>query len=234
MLTVDLREALDEAVPTDPLAQLGIRHRLALGELLLTLERAGGDPRVMGLVARVSGEGPGLAQIQDLRDAVARFRAAGKFALVYTDSFGEFGPGTGGYYLATAFDEIHLQPLGGLGLTGLLAQTPLLGALFKEVGVDPALDRRGPYKTFADMFTEQELTPEHREMLEALVNSLFSQIVTGIARGRNLDEGEVGRLIDAGPYLAEEAEPAGLVDRLSYQDEVYELARERAGGARSC
>ena len=28
VLTVDLREALDEAVPTDPLAQLGIRHRL--------------------------------------------------------------------------------------------------------------------------------------------------------------------------------------------------------------
>ena len=231
VLTVDLREALDEAVPTDPLAQLGIRHRLALGEVLLTLERAGGDPRVMGLVARVSGEGPGLAQIQDLRDAVARFRGAGKFALVYTDSFGEFGPGTGGYYLATAFDEIHLQPLGGLGLTGLLAQTPLLGALFERMGVDPALDRRGPYKTFADTFTEQELTPQHREMLEALVDSLFSQIVIGIARGRNLDEGEVGRLIDAGPYLAEEAEPAGLVDRLSYQDEVYEFARERAGGA---
>jgi protease-4 len=231
VLTVDLREALDEAAPTDPLAQLGIRQRLALGELLLTLERAGGDPRIMGLVARVSGEGPGFAQIQDLRDAVARFRAAGKFALVYTDSFGEFGPGTAGYYLATAFDEIHLQPLGGLGLTGLLAQTPLLGALFHAVGVDPALDRRGPYKTFADMFTEQELTPEHREMLEALVDSLFSQIVTGIARGRNLDEGEVGRLIDAGPYMAEEAEPAGLVDRLSYQDEVYDLARGRAGGA---
>jgi protease IV len=229
VLTVDLREALDEAAPTDPLAQLGIGQGLTLGELLLTLERAGSDPRIRGLVARVSGEGPGFAQIQELRDAVARFRAKGKFALVYTDSFGEFGPGTGGYYLATAFDEIHLQPLGGLGLTGLLAQIPLLGALFDQIGVDPELDRRGPYKTFADTFTEAELTPEHREMLEALVDSLFTQIVTGIAQGRNLAESEVDRLIDAGPYLAEEAKPAGLVDRLSYQDEVYELARERAG-----
>lgn len=229
VLTVDLREALDEAAPTDPLAQLGIGQRLALGELLLTIERAGTDPRIGGLVARVAGEGPGFAQIQELRDAVTRFRAKGKFAWVYTDSFGEFGPGTGGYYLATAFDEIHLQPLGGLGLTGLLAQTPLLGALFDQIGVAPALDRRGRYKTFADTFTEEELTPEHREMLEALVDSLFSQIVTGIAQGRNLDEREVGRLIDAGPYLAEEAGPVGLVDRLSYQDEVYELARERAG-----
>ena len=229
VLTVDLRESLDEAAPTDPLAQLGIGQRLTLGELLLALERAGRDPRVMGLVARVSGEGPGFAQIQELRDAVARFRAKGKFTLAYTDSFGEFGPGTGGYYLATAFDEIHLQPLGGLGLTGLLAQTPLLGAFFEEVGVDPALDRRGPYKTFADTFTAQELTPEHREMLDALVDSLFDQIVAGIAEGRNLDESEVARLIDGGPYLAEEASPAGLVDRLSYADEVDQLARERAG-----
>jgi protease-4 len=229
VLTVDLREALDEAPPTDPLAQLGIGHRLTLGELLLTIERAGSDPRIRGLVARVSGEGPGFAQIQELRDAVARFRAKRKFAFVYTDSFGEFGPGTGGYYLATAFDEIHLQPLGGLGLTGLLAQTPLLGAFFDEIGVDPALDRRGPYKTFADTFTEAELTPEHREMLETLVDSLFGQIVTGIAQGRKLDESDVDRLIDGGPYLAEEAKPAGLVDRLSYQDEVHELARERAG-----
>src|SRR5918995_5391731 len=165
VLTVDLREALDEAAPTDPLAQLGIRRRLPLGELLLTLERAGGDPRVAGLVARVSGEGPGLAQIQDLRDAAARFRAQGKFAFAYTDSFGEFGPGTAGYYLATAFEEIHLQPLGGLGLTGLLVHTPLLGAFLEEIGVEPELDRRGPYKNIADMFTEDRLTPEHREML---------------------------------------------------------------------
>jgi protease-4 len=229
VLTVDLREALDEASPADPLAQLGIGQRLALGELLLTLERAGSDARIRGLVARVAGEGPGFAQIQELRDAVARFRAKGKFAFVYSDSFGEFGPGTGGYYLATAFDEIHLQPLGGLGLTGLLAQTPLLGALFDQIGVEPALDRRGPYKTFADTFTAAELTPEHREMLEALVDSMFDQIVSGIAQGRQLDERAVGRLIDGGPYLAEEAQPAGLVDRLSYQDEVHELARKRAG-----
>src|SRR5918995_815672 len=229
VLTVDLREALDEAAPTDPLAQLGLRRRLTLDNLLLTLERAGGDPRVAGLVARVSGEGPGVAQVQELRDAVARFRAQDKFAFAYTDSFGEFGPGTRGYYLATAFDQIHLQPLGGLGLTGLLVQTPLLGAFLEELGVEPELDKRGPYKTAADVFAEERLTPEHREMLEALLDSLFGQVVAGIAEGRDFEASEVERLIDGGPYLAEEAEPAGLVDALSYEDQVFEFARERAG-----
>src|SRR5690606_1995317 len=141
----------------------------------------------------------------------------------------EFGPGTVGYYLATAFDEVHLQPHGGVGLTGLLAQTPLLAGLLEEVGIQPALARRGPYKTFADMFTEDELTPEHRGVVEVLLDPLVDQIVAGIAQGRNLAKSEVARLSDAGPYVAEEAEPIGLIDRLSYEDDVREVARERAG-----
>jgi protease-4 len=229
VLTVDLREALDEAAPTDPLAQLGIRRRLPLGELLLTLERAGADPRVAGLVARVSGEGPGLAQVQELRDAVGRFRAQGKFAFAYTDSFGEFGPGTRGYYLATAFEQIHLQPIGSLGLTGILIETPLLRGLLDQLGIVPTGGKRGPYKTAADLFMESELTPAHEQVLESLAGSLDEQIRHGIEAGRALDPALVERLIDDGPYLALEAQQAGLVDRLSYWDEVVEQAERQAG-----
>ena len=42
---------------------------------------------------------------------------------------------------------------------------------------------------------------------------------------------EVTRLIDGGPYLADEAHAAGLVDRLSYWPDVLEQARARAGAA---
>ena len=72
---------------------------------------------------------------QELRAAVARFREQGKFAYAYADSFGEFGPGTRGYYLATAFEQIHLQPIGALGLTGILIETPLLRGLLDKLGV---------------------------------------------------------------------------------------------------
>ena len=60
----------------------------------------------------------GIAQVQELRDAVLAFRAAGKSAVAFAETFGEFGPGNGAYYLATAFDEIYLQPSGDVGLTG--------------------------------------------------------------------------------------------------------------------
>ncbi len=154
VLTVDLRGGLDEVAATQPLSVLGLPVAPTLSDVVLALDQAGNDPRVRGLVARLSGEGPGLAQAQELRAAIARFREHGKFAYAHSESFGEFGPGTRGYYLATAFEQIQLQPLGALGLTGILIETPLLRGLLDKIGAEPSGDKRGAYKTAADMFTD--------------------------------------------------------------------------------
>jgi protease IV len=229
VLTLDLRDGLDEAVASDPFDLLGLSAAPTFTDVILALDAAAHDPRVHGLLARVGGEGPGLAQSEELRAAVAQFREQGKFAYAYADSFGEFGPGTRGYYLATAFEQIHLQPNGSVGLTGILIETPLLRGLLDKLGIEPAGGKRGPYKSAADLFTETELTPAHKESLDSLADSLDEQIRHGIEAGRALDPALVGRLIDDGPYLALEAQQAGLVDRLSYWDEVVEQAESAAG-----
>ena len=106
-------------------------------DVLDGIETAAGDPRVKGLLARVGDDELGLGKIQELRDAVAAFRAKGKFAVAFADSFGEFGPGTRPYYLATAFDEIWLQPMGNVGLTGLYAEVPFFKGTLDLLGVAP-------------------------------------------------------------------------------------------------
>ena len=70
-----------------------------------------------------------------MREAVKRFRASGKFAIASADSFGELSSGNEGYYLATAFDEINLQPVGLVGLTGLAVQVPLARDLLASLGI---------------------------------------------------------------------------------------------------
>jgi protease-4 len=231
VLALDLRQGLDEVAAADPLVVFGLGAAPTLAEVILALDQAGRDPRVKGLVAQLSGDGPGFAQTQELRAALAEFRAQGKFAYAYADSFGEFGPGTRGYYLATAFEQIHLQPAGSLGLTGILIETPFLRGLFDKLRIQPSGDKRGVYKTAADMFLQDELTPPHKEALESLADSLDQQIKSGIGDGRALDPALVARLIDDGPYFALEAQQAGLVDRLSYWDEVIEQAKHAAGPA---
>ena len=229
VLSLDLRQGFDETARSPSLAALDFRPGLTHAEVIMAIDRAGEQDNVAGMVARIAGGGPGFAQSQELREAVRRFRATGKFAYAFSTSFGEFGPGTLGYYLASAFDEIHLQPLGAVGLTGLHLETPLLKDLFERLGVDPSGGKRGAYKTAANMFTEDSLTPEHRDSLEWLANSLFDQIKEGIAEGRSFQTGTVVELIDGGPYSAEEAFHNGLIDRLSYWDEVVTRAEKEAG-----
>jgi protease-4 len=231
VITLDLREGLPEVRRADPLSALGLPQSPTLIELITTLDQARLDPRVAGLIARLDDAGPGLAQAQELRAALARFRDQGKFAYAHADSFGEFGPGMLGYYLATAFDQIHLQPLGALGLTGIVIETPLLRELLDRLGIEPAIEKRGVYKNAADTFTDSALTPAHRESLESLAASIDEQLKAGIAEGRGMTVADVTRLIDGGPYLADEAHAAGLVDRLSYWPEVLEQARTQAGAA---
>jgi protease-4 len=167
--------------------------------------------------------------VQEVRDAIAAFRGKGKFALAFADSFGEFGPGTRPYYLATAFDEIWLQPMGNVGLTGLYTDSQFLKGTLDLLGIVPEFEHREEYKTAMNLLTETKMTPAHREEVEALLASMAGQIIRGIAESRKLSEAEVRDAINRGPLLAEEAAEAKLIDRLAYRDEVIAHARARAG-----
>jgi protease-4 len=229
LLTVDLTRGLPEGSSEDPLLRLLVGSKPTLRDFLDAIDRAGDDPRVKVLLARVGDDELGLAATQEVRDTVAAFRAKGKLALAFADSFGEFGPGTRPYYLATAFDEIWLQPMGNLGLTGLYAESPFLKGTLDLVGITPQFDHREEYKTAMNLLTETKMTPAHREEVEALLASVAGQVVRGIAQDRKLSEAEVRQAIDRGPLLAEEAVEAKLVDRLGYRDEMLAHARARAG-----
>jgi protease-4 len=229
LLTVDLTRDLPEGASEEPLLRLLVGPKPTLRDFLDAIEAAGDDPRVKGVLARVGEDGLGLARVQEVRDAIAAFRSKGKFAFAFADSFGEFGPGTRPYYLATVFDEIWLQPMGNVGLTGLYAESPFLKGTLHLLGIVPQFDHREEYKTAMNLLTEVKMTPAHREEVETLLAALAGQIVRGIAQGRKLSEAEVHDLIDRGPLLAEEAVQAKLVDRLGYRDEALAHARARAG-----
>ncbi|HEV7372809.1 signal peptide peptidase SppA [Arenibaculum sp.] len=229
VIEFDFDRALIEYVPRDPVAELLFGRQPALRDLVDALDRARMDPRVHGMVARFGGDRFGLAEAQELRAAVERFRDSGRFALAFADSFGEFGPANVAYYLASGFDEIWMQPVGMLGLTGISAEVPFAREALDKLEIDPEIAQREEYKTFANLFTETGFTPAHREMTESLVNELSDQLVGGVARGRNLTPEAVTAAIDRAPLLDREAVEAKFVDRLGYADEIREAALARAG-----
>ncbi len=229
ILSADLTRGLAEGPGEENWRRLILGGKPSLRDFLDALEAAGADPRVKGVLARVGDDEIGLAEAQQVRDAIAAFRAKGKFSIAFADSFGEFGAGTRPYYLSTAFDQIWLQPMGSLGLTGLYAESMFFKGTLDLLGIAPEFDHRGRYKTAANVLTETKMTPPQREEVEDLLASISGQVVDGIAQNRKLPPGAVRAALDRAPLLPGEALQAKLVDRLGYRDEAIAAAHERAG-----
>ena len=229
LLELDLTRGVLETPPASPVAAFRARHLPTLRELVAALRKAARDDAVAGVVAHLGGQRLSLAQVQDLREAVADFRTSGKPAVAWTESFGEGGSGTVTYYLATAFDEIWVQPSGDLGITGISVQAVFIRGALDKAGVIPQFGKRREYKTAADTFTEKEMTEPAREMASRLAESAYEQIAEGIAVRRRLDTRRVRELVDSAPLPAQAGLDAGLVDRLGYRSDVYDDLQKQLG-----
>jgi protease-4 len=229
ILEADFEQGYVEYVPDDPVASLMAGRKPSLREVVEAIEKAAEDDRVAALVAKVGTGSMGMGSLQEVRDAVLAFRKSGKPAVAWSETFGEFGPGNGAYYLATAFDTIYMQPSGDLGLTGLMAETPFARGTLDKLGVVPRMDHRYEYKNAMNIYTEKRYTDAHREATGSLMENQFEQIVRAVADARKMSPAEVRALADRGPYLGEEAVKAKLVDELAYRDEVYAKVKEKAG-----
>ena len=198
-------------------------HEMTMKNLIDALDSAAGDERVKGLIADLRGGFSDIAHIQELRVALLRFRAAEKFAYIYSASYGEPGRGLGTYYLASAFDEIWMQPMGGVSIAGIHAEVPFARAALDKLGVQPQFFARKEYKTLFESAMNKEMSSQSREMMKSLIDDLAGQFTQGIAEARKIDVANVKALIDRGLYIDKDAIDAGLVDHM----EDYEALRDK-------
>jgi protease-4 len=210
---------LSEEIPEQPPSELGSffeRRPPSLRTLVESIDRAASDPKVTALVLRVGFlPDAGWGKVQELRDAVARFRGRGKPAYAYLEFCGNKE-----YYLATAADKIYALPTALLDVTGLAAEVTFLRRTLDKVGVQAQFEGVGKYKNAPNQYTETGFTEPHREQMDALLDSFYGQYLKGIAEGRARTVEEVSELVDAGPYDGPTAKEAGLVDELLYEDEL--------------
>ncbi len=229
LLELDLTAPLLTSEPDDPLGRLRARRSVRLRTVVRTLHEAGDDRRVAGLVAKVAPGRAGWATMQELRAGVLAFAASGKPTVAWAESFGEGGNGTRDYVLATAFGEVWLQPSGELSLLGVSAETTFVRGTLDRLGIEPQIAQRYEYKNAADRITRTEFTPEHREAVDRLAESVWTDAVGLIATGRRRDAADIRQVADTAPLSAADAEAAGLIDRLGYRDEVYASVRAQVG-----
>ncbi|WP_420347115.1 signal peptide peptidase SppA [Pelagibius sp.] len=229
VLVLDLADGLVEQQPDNPLARASLGSALVLRDAVDGLHRAARDERVKALILRAGWGQPGLAQVQELRAAIDDFRAQGKPVTAFAETFGEAGNGTLHYYLASAAGELWIQPSGDVDITGFSMQQPFLRQLLEDYGVRAQVGQREEYKGAMAIFTEARLPEAQRQNLQQYLDSSLSQIVTAVAKARNLETTAVRQLIDSAPHRGPDALQAGLVDNLGYWDQARDAVETAAG-----
>ncbi len=231
VLSLDLDRDFPEGEDGGALAALSLSSdkTVPLRDAVRLIEAAAADPKVAGLFATMGDLKTGMARTQDLRDAVARFRASGKPAVVFSDSLGEGGGGSREAVLASAFSSVWLQPSGTFGFSGMIVESPFLKDMLTKLGIQPAVAARHEYKSAVEIVTENGFSLAHRETMDRLLDSWSQQVTSAVAAGRKLAPERVQALFGTGPLLAEDAKSAGLVDHLGYRDQA--LAEVRGGDA---
>lgn len=220
---IRLAGPIGEAPPTFSL--FGGSDRPSLRTLVGRLESAASDAKVHAVVLALDQPEMNASQMLELRAAIAKIRAAGKPVWVYFEQADAIQ-----YQLAAGADRIAVSQGGEVGLTGLHGSLVFFRGLLDKIGLQADLVQIGKFKGAEEPFTRTEPTPELLGEINRLYDGLFDQMVATIAAGRKLAPAKVKDLIDHGPYLADDAREAKLVDAVVNRAEFMAELRTQLGG----
>jgi len=202
------------------LAQILTDADMSFAGLLSEMKKAERDDRLSRVVLRIRNLAIGWGQAQELRDAIARLRDAGRQPIAYLEVAG-FGANIE-YYVASAADEVQIAPAGFGGVVGLAGEYFFLGQMWKKFGIEFDVSRAGRFKSAVETLTGDEMSDAYREAANSLLDSINQQFVSGIAESRGMTSAAVRAVIDRAPMTPNEMVKHHLVDRIAFFDELLE------------
>jgi len=221
-LILRLQGDVPEKPPTDlNLPFFEQQQPLTVEEIWSVLRKAAADSRIKAVVFEPQDAGVGWAKMQEIHADLEQFRKSGKPLIAYLKS-----PGTREYYMATACSKIYLSPTDELDLKGLAFELMYFKDTLDKLGVQVDVIHDGKYKDFGDMFTRTSMSPETGEVMNSMIDDIYGDLVSTIAKGRGKDAAAVRAIIDNGPFTAKEAHAAGLIDETRYEDEALGSVRD--------
>ena len=195
---------------------------IGLNQVLSSLEHAGADDNIKGILLDLTGLQAGHATVKEIRDKLVEFKKeSGKPVIAYSDTYTQ-----GSYYLATAADQVYLQPRGDLQYHGMRSEYMFYKGLFEKLDIDVQFIRgsNNKFKSFGEVFTEDHMSDANREQNRAILNGLWDEVQTAVAEARGLDKTRLNTIAD--DLLVRNADDAlelGLVDGLKYRDELLAI-----------
>jgi protease IV len=194
-----------------------------LTDVLNAIENAKTDDKIKGISILKNQSGLGLAQSQAIRKKLAEFKKSGKFVVAYSDFLTQKD-----YYLNSVADTVYLNPIGELDFKGLSSEVLFMKELQEKTGIKMEVIRHGKYKSAVEPYLNQEMSPENREQISVLLNSVWNTIVTDISESRNIPIDSLNAIANnLNARTPELALANNLIDKIAYEDEYHNAIKTK-------
>jgi len=191
------------------------RSRLSIKELGARFDLIAREPKTLGVVLHLRPVPMSMATLQDLRNLIARLRAAGKRVIAWAPFYTNET-----YYLACACDQILLMPTGSIQPLGFAGGGIFLADALARFGIEADFVQVSPYKSAADVLTKSKMSAELRQQITWLLESHHKELTRAIATSRGVDEGAAKGLVDSSPYSDDTALAKHVVDGVVSEEEL--------------
>ncbi|MAU17347.1 MAG: signal peptide peptidase SppA [Muricauda sp.] len=209
---------------TDPFAAFG-DGELGLDEILHAIEVAKNDENIKGISITTGFLQAGLSQTREIRQALLDFKSAGKFVMAHSDVYAQKD-----YYLASAADEMYINPVGILDFKGLATEVLFYKELQEKSGIKMEVIRHGKYKSAVEPYLSDTMSDENRTQIKELITSIWGTMVDDISVSRNITPQNLNIIADTlGGRTPEYAVNSGLLDGVLHYDEYENLLKEKMG-----
>ncbi len=225
VLNLTLGSPIPEAESENPFDLLFETDRVTLYDYWQLLDYAATDSRVKAISLEIEPMQLNLAQIEELREGLARFREAGKpvHAFLALDMVGESE-----LYLATAADSITVNPDTGFLVNGLMAELTFFKRAMDKLEIKPQFIQFKEFKS-AETYDRESMSPAIREMFRSILTDLEGRVVERIASDRSIEGEKVRARMADGMFNADDALETGLIDAVGYREDVRARLEEAAG-----
>jgi len=214
-------KVLEYDPPADILDKFMGGDPLTLQAVLDSLEKAGVDDRLDGVILKLSASnGAGMAMLQEMRQAIKKIQIKGKKVFAFADSMDRRT-----YFLASSCDSICMPLSASVTFIGMSMGTQHAKKALEKIGVEMNVHRIKNYKSAAEMVTRTDMSPESRENKEWLLDERWEVFARALEEDRRLSEETIIGLMKHAVFTAQEARKSRLIDHLLYWDELEDMLK---------
>lgn len=198
----------------------------ALSDIVAAISAAKEDDRIAGLYVACEGAPMQIATSEAIRNAVKEFGESGKWVVAYADNYTQ-----GNYYIASAADEVFLNPVGGIDFRGLASGIPFFKGLLDKVGVEMQIVKVGTFKSAVEPFILTHMSDANRLQTHVYLDNIWNRMASSIGEARGIAVDSLNLMADS---LATFTAPQHLVemkivDGLKYRDELTDYLKGKTG-----